>query len=441
MRFELALSDFRGFHRQHFTPIRPITVLVGENSAGKTSYLAACKYVSDFLTGGDPSFTADPFQLGTFEQIAHTRGGRGGRARQFTIRVRSNLDVAPTDRFPKSVRGRVEFSFDFENVESAASLKQVEISAAGVHLRFRLVGDNVRAEIRKAGEDWIETSKTGRFFPSFAPNPFRYLSFILRTSNFLSHASADQILPPNFEDAKETFDRLISAFGNIFRTAPKATSAIRTKPNRTYTPGTETVDGEGSHVPYELAKLWRKRNKQDWERVQQDIESFGSASGMFQDLSVKSFGQTASDPFQLQFASSGPKMNIMDLGYGTSQVLPLLFDSSNEPYGTTFLIQQPEVHLHARAQAELGQFFVSAHKSKGHNYILETHSDFIVDRIRLAVRNKIIDAEDVSLLFFERKKLENAIHHIVLNEVGDPISPPDSYRSFFMDEQMSLLGL
>lgn len=441
MRLDIGLNDFRGFHRQGFTPLRPLTILVGENSAGKTSYLAACKYVADFLSGGDPSFTADPFQLGTFEQISHTRGGRGGRARQFSIRIRSTVEAQADSKADKPLRGRVEFLLDFESLESAASLRQVEISAASFHIRFRLVSDVVKADIRRAGEEWVEAPNTARFFPTFSPNHFRYLSIVLRSPDLLSRTVVDPSLNERFGDLVDNFDRLVTTFARQFIHSVKATSAIRTKPNRTYTPGAESVDGEGSHVPYELAKLWRKRNKSEWEAVQKDIEKFGSAAGMFQDMSVKSFGQTASDPFQLQFASFGPKMNIVDLGYGTSQVLPLLFDSSTEPYGTTFLIQQPEVHLHPRAQAELGQFFVSSFKNKGHNYVLETHSDFIVDRIRLAIRNKQIAVEDVSILFFERRRLENVIHSIQLNQDGDPISPPESYRSFFIDEQMNLLGL
>lgn len=443
MRFELALENFRGFHKQGFTRVRPITILVGENSAGKTSYLAACKYVADFLSGGEPSFTNDPFQLGTFEQIAHTRGGRGGRAKQFSLRLRSNVTAksgsSEGSESDKPLRGRVECALDFESAESAAILRQVELIAAGLHVRFRLASDTVKADIRRNNEEWSEVGSPIEFFPAFGPNRFRYMAIMLRSKSFLS--IIDRESRERFDDAVDSFDRLVAAFSNGFRRGSKATSAIRTKPNRTYTPGTESVDGEGSHVPYELAKLWRKRNKNEWEGVKSYIERFGSASGMFQDISVKSFGQTASDPFQLQFSSLGPKMNIMDLGYGTSQVLPLLFDAATEPRGTTFLIQQPEVHLHPRAQAELGEFFVASHKNKGHQYILETHSDFLVDRVRLAIKKKLISPEEVSLLFFERRRLENAIHAINIDENGDPISPPDSYRAFFLDEQMSLLGM
>jgi len=105
------------------------------------------------------------------------------------------------------------------------------------------------------------------------------------------------------------------------------------------------------------------------------------------------------------------------------------------------LIQQPEVHLHPKAQAALGQFFVDANLQKQQSFVLETHSDFIVDRVRLSIANGSIKKEDVAILFFERQRLENKIHVIRLDTDGEPMNPPRTYRDFFLGEQMKILGL
>lgn len=442
MIFDIALTDYRGFHKQNFTQIRPLTILVGENSAGKTSYLAACKYISDFFTGSaEPSFNNDPFQLGTFEQIAHARGGRGGRAKEFLLKARRLVAPRATVNDKVLSRRYVDVSFLFENSDSTAILKSLEMAVGNQNIRFRHGNDRVIIEAKKSGEDWRQIEKTARQFPIFASDPLRFVSLMVRSTGFLSSVLTEPKAEMGETLLSESFGVYVSEFFRSSSIHIRATSAIRTKPNRTYTPGTESEDGEGSHVPYELAKLSRKRNKQEWEEVKNELEKFGTESGMFQEIHVKSFGQTASDPFQLQFASFGPKMNIVDLGYGTSQVLPLLFDSSVAEDPTTFLIQQPEVHLHPRAQAELGQYFVNSFNARNHHYILETHSDFIVDRVRRSIREGVISSNDVSLLFFERRKLENVIHTISLDSEGDPVNPPDTYRQFFLDEQLSLLGL
>jgi predicted ATPase len=190
-----------------------------------------------------------------------------------------------------------------------------------------------------------------------------------------------------------------------------------------------------------LARLASRSSKADWDEVKQSIEKFGLESRMFREIFVKSFGSGQSDPFQIQFANDGPKVNIVDLGYGTSQVLPVLFEIARKPRGTNFLIQQPEVHLHPKAQAALATYFVSALTSRKSNFVLETHSDFIVDRIRLAVRSGLIGAGDVSILYFSRGRLENSIAEVTIDETGEIQGAPDGYRDFFHNEQLSLLGV
>ena len=80
-------------------------------------------------------------------------------------------------------------------------------------------------------------------------------------------------------------------------------------------------------------------------------------------------------------------------------------------------------------------------QAQNKSFIIETHSDFVVDRIRNAIARKSISNDDVSVLFFRRARLENKIEEIELNDLGDPILPPDDYRSFFVDEQMKILGM
>lgn len=73
---EISIKDFRCFHSVDSIPVRPVNILVGENSSGKTTLLAAVRFMLDFINGTeDASFNKDPFFLGSYEQIAHYRGG------------------------------------------------------------------------------------------------------------------------------------------------------------------------------------------------------------------------------------------------------------------------------------------------------------------------------------------------------------------------------
>ena len=111
-----------------------------------------------------------------------------------------------------------------------------------------------------------------------------------------------------------------------------------------------------------------------------------------------------------------------------------------------FLLQQPEVHLHPSAQAALGGLFCEA-AVDGRQLIVETHSDHLIDRVRMDVRDGESDLkpEDVSILYFERRNLAVTIHSLGWdadgNLVGRQGPVPDGYRQFFRTERRRSLGL
>ena len=100
-----------------------------------------------------------------------------------------------------------------------------------------------------------------------------------------------------------------------------------------------------------------------------------------------------------------------------------------------FLLQQPEVHLHPSAQAALGSLFCQVASWK-RQLIIETHSDHLIDRVRMDVRDggSRLKPEDVSILYFERGDLEVRIHSLRIDDDGNIVDAPDSYRRFFMEE-------
>ena len=223
---------------------------------------------------------------------------------------------------------------------------------------------------------------------------------------------------------------------------PYAIAPVRTRPARTYDPKTEIRRPEGDHVPMVLARTYESRSE-EWRRLRSRLSRFGTDSGLFKDLKVRRKGKGPSDPFQVRVKIAGVDANLVDVGYGVSQVLPILVDAAEAPKGTTFLMQQPEVHLHPRAEAALGSFLGTLAKQDGKKFVVETHSDYLIDRVRLDVRDRVngLRPEDVAILFFERKGPWVTIHPIELDEGGNVVDAPDGYRAFFMEEQARLFGV
>ena len=81
---QITLRNFRCFQQEQNARLAPLTLLVGENSTGKTSFLAMLRALWDVAYQQSiPDFKEEPYDLGSFDEIAHHRGGRGGRADTF----------------------------------------------------------------------------------------------------------------------------------------------------------------------------------------------------------------------------------------------------------------------------------------------------------------------------------------------------------------------
>ena len=219
---------------------------------------------------------------------------------------------------------------------------------------------------------------------------------------------------------------------------PFASAPVRSKPRRTYDPASPTPDPEGDYVPMYLADLFLQ-DRERWNSLKKRLESFGSASGLFDEISIRQLGERGSEPFQVQIRKfdgrqEGPPRNLIDVGYGVSQVLPVITELLIAQERKMFLLQQPEVHLHPSAQAALGSLFCQV-AAEGHQIVVETHSDYLLDRVRMEVRDGTADLRpnDVSILYFEARQSGRKDSLDTHGRRGQHIGAPDSYRSFFME--------
>jgi hypothetical protein len=376
-------EGIRCFYSRQEVPLAPLTVLVGENSTGKSTALALIRVAWDLVHGKDPNFNEEPFLLGAYDQIASALG-QITRWPAFTI----GWDLGI---------GTVIGHFIAHRGQPFLKDRTSEIPP------FYARDDNDPEDEDGGG---VETGLVVREGPSLADFP-----------------------SPADEFARHT---------RRLATRPYAFAPIRTRPLRTYDPIKGAVSPEGDHVPLVLASSARS---EDWKALAAALESFGQHSGLFTGVDVRQLGASESDPFQIQVHIGGKPVNLIDVGYGVSQVLPIIVDCLRGEEGGTYLLQQPEVHLHPRAQAELGSFLGVLAKQQNKRFVIETHSDYLVDRIRMDIRDKKgITPDDVALLYFERKNGEATIHRLELDDQGNIVNAPPGYRRFFLEEERRFLG-
>ena len=441
---KIIVEGYRCFRERQSARLAPLTLLVGNNSAGKTSFLALIRALWEvaFLSES-PDFRKDPYDLGTFRDIAHRRGGRGGRVDSFEAGFEySPQSLSPLSRRTRRVDQRVRtFSARFEERGAVPFPVQRCISQGG---------NRIEAHLQEDGRYLFRFSTPRVARERTFGDPFRsqddvhLLPFhIIRLWGVEDEDSTKLEL----EDM-EQLDDLSRAFRRVHNTTapPFASAPVRSRPRRTYDPVRPSSDSEGEYIPTFLANTSR-RSPGEWQRLKTKLEKFGQFSGLFDEIFIKSLGGSEGEPFQVQIRKSGsrrlkgPFRNLIDMGYGVSQILPVITELLRRDSSRQFLLQQPEVHLHPSAQAALGSLFCDIASEGGCQIIVETHSDHLLDRVRINVREGEIKPEYVSILFFEQGDLDVKIYSIRLDENGNVLDAPPSYRQFFMEETLRSIGL
>ncbi len=435
---KITLTNVRGFEGTHTFSIRPITILIGENSSGKTTLLAA---ISAALNTDFPAtenlFNRAPFELGSFDTIATYRGGKYGRASSFSVGWDDNKGKASKSCFATFENQGGTPRLSLMEVKDGPNVLTVQVTKANYEFVFQYNKKVSRAEpkIDPGANTTIQFSaklEGGRSFR--LQDTFRYYLEQLKVNDL----GPDSGTSPS---SSEIFDALHYMTVGSMRSRPHATAIapMRTRPRRTYDDLNEEFKPEGEHIPLILARLLALKEGQTSKEVEA-LESYGVASGLFSKIVVKRLGKQSSDPFQVRIKLKGPDANLIDVGYGVSQSLPIVIDSIVAPNNEMLLIQQPEVHLHPKAQAALGSFFVGLATNSSKQFVIETHSDYLVDRVRIAVAEGKISESEVSLLYLERNGLDINVHQLELDSLGNITNAPATYREFFLKEEMNLMS-
>lgn len=420
---EIIIENIRTFAGRHEISLKPITILTGENSSGKTTFLASLSALTSQIGYPvEPLFNAPPYNLGSYDTIATNKGGRFGHAKSFSlgyVQKNKNKEISEIATYNSSA-GRIKLSeYLFKESKGEISVFFNEDSNKyDISLTFFDKKQNI---VIKYSTEKFSQTRIGNFREQIL---YGFLS-----QRRHGEQNIEAYLMELIEFARpQIIDETVSI-------AP-----IRTRPERTYDQTTETFSPEGGHIPFVLARLSESISSRQNKLLVSALERFGEESGLFKTIKVKPLGnKKGSDPFQVQVNVSGKPVNLIDVGYGVSQSLPVLIESVLAANEKRILIQQPEVHLHPKAQAALGTFFVDLAVNDNKEFVIETHSDYIVDRIRQEIASGRIKNDSVSILYFEREGLETKVYPLSLDKTGNVLNAPSSYRNFFLREEMNLL--
>ncbi|MCX5685715.1 MAG: ATP-binding protein, partial [Planctomycetota bacterium] len=237
----MIIQGVRCFRSRQEVPLAPLTLLVGENSTGKSTFLAAVRLAWDVLyTESEPDFNEEPFNLGAFDNIAtYSPGKGGGRAKSFILGGKFT-NGSPEPRMQSSA----SFKATFEEEEGQPALRRLMVESG----EYSITASKV------AGAKGIKFScKAGGMQYNFSYPYFRpaSLSFFLRAGGYLLHDPRNTRTPPlpSSKKDREALEHLATGVLRQPGPRPYATAPIRTKPERTYNPKRVRLKAEGGHIP------------------------------------------------------------------------------------------------------------------------------------------------------------------------------------------------
>ncbi len=180
-----------------------------------------------------------------------------------------------------------------------------------------------------------------------------------------------------------------------------------------------------------------KTNKTLKSKVGKWLEAFGF------DINVERSEEVI---HHLKVSQNNLDLNIMDVGFGVSQILPILVQCFFAKEDSLTTIEQPEIHLHPQMQAQLANLFVDVSIEKNRNLIIETHSEYMLRRLRRLVADPAFDkanANNVGLYFFEGKDVSKGKDYVSVKEL--PMSKtgqfewPELFYATEMDDNLKFM--
>lgn len=434
----LHFENFKSWRKTGDLRFAPLTGLFGSNSSGKTSILQLLLMLKQTVEspdrrqvlnlGDDRSLVS----LGTFRDVLFRHDPKAQLSWYLEWRLDQDLRIADPER-----AGSILFSGRETSFTAAVSEQGEEGLLAVNHLRYFL-GDSVFVMKRQStrsdkydlsffGPDKFKLRRTrGRKWD--LPAPVKFYGFPDQVKAYYQNAGF-------LSDLELAFEQL---FSGVFYLGP-----LREYPKREYPwAGAQPADvGYRGEKAVEAILASRQRGERISRgrghkklTVEQYVAKWLQDLGLIHGFTVNPVAK-GSNLYQVKVRRTpgAAEVLITDVGFGVSQLLPVLVLCYSAPEGSTLILEQPEIHLHPSVQAGLADVFIDAIRTRNVQIVLESHSEYLVKRLqrRIAEDEGGITNDDVALYFCSMAGDESIIEPLDVDRDGNIRNWP---ADFFGDE-------
>ena len=399
--------------------LAPITLFVGPNNSGKSSVISLVRLLSQTLESHDPNvrllLNGALGDFGTYKDLIH--------GNQTKKHLKISLSITPKEEY-KLIGGdtqHVDFSltYKYRSALKEVILKKISVAGDGRH--------HITAEFNEDSEKFVIKQVGNLNIPSTTTFTNIQRGFDVR--NFIPRMLVGATPDSDADSLAKTAVREIriaarngfavtSHFQNI-----EYVGAMRMPPSRTYLYTGERrqkVGANGEHAITMLAMDSIRRGSKS-KGIRQGVIKWLSAAGIASDLKIVSLSDRYFE-VHIQHPLTKEYQNFADVGYGNSQVIPVLVAGFNSAKGDILIAEEPEIHLHPKAQAELGDFLVDLN-TRGVQSIVETHSEHMIVRLQQHIAAGRLNPSDIHIYFVEPTQAGKKLRKLTLDKMGIFVTP------------------
>lgn len=396
----LSFTNFKSWPRAELA-LAPITGLFGTNSSGKTSILQFLLLLKQTKEATDRALSFDlngsHVQLGTIKDAIHRHDetARLGFELAFTLDEALSLQD-PTGKKAQSIAaGReVLYAAEVSVHQKAPRAERIAYSLGGLTFALeRGKGKEHEFDLRAEPQERFRFVRTqGR--PWALPGPINAYAFPDQARNYFQNAAFLADLEAAYET---TMDRLFY-LGPLREYPQRDYLWARSRPTDVGRRGEKAIDAILAAT--EVGEKLNLRQKAHLMPFQRMVAHWLRELGLIHSFAVKEIKEGTNRWQALVMTREhGAEVLLTDVGFGVSQVLPVVTLLLYVPEGSTVILEQPEIHLHPLAQANLADVIIYAARRRRVQVIVESHSEHLLLRLQRRIAEQELAKDDVALYF------------------------------------------
>jgi predicted ATPase len=444
----LRIQNFKAWKDTKPIRLAPITVLFGSNSSGKSSInqmLLMLKQTAQspdrkrVLHLGDENTVID---LGTMQDVAFghppnptisveiewglpsplTVTDPLSRQRQTADSIAFSCSVSQLNgKTPRLAVEKMDYSL-FNRGDKQIEVRMVPHAADSGHYDLKCTGYKL---VRQQGRAWQ------------LPAPIRFYGFPDEVKAY--YQNADFVA-----DLTLSLEQMLTGMHYL--------GPVRDYPSRSYTWSGEVPSDVGEFGQRTVEAILAARERvigrgyrartQLFEEV---IARWLRDMGLIEEFQTKPIAQNRKE-YEVLLRTKGSKhqVNLTDVGFGLSQVLPVLVQCFYVPANSIVILEQPEIHLHPKVQGALADLFIEAIQARENGQprniqlLIESHSEHFLRRLQRRIAEEVISPKDAALYFCTPGTEGSEIQKLELDLFGNINNWP---TDFFGDEMSDLAAM